>query len=150
MLQKIAALRDRSRRFQEAARKTDYLTTKRRFAENASVLAQLAEAMERDIKLDRSTKIERYAGELAEVLNERAHHTHDLVTDSNTAARHIRVWRARANELRTTADHFPVPKAQEALRRAAASFDRLANQAAALRARPLLRTRGDEPSGLQH
>jgi hypothetical protein len=150
MLQKIAELRDRSRRFREAARKTDYLTTKRRFAENASALAQLAEAMERDVDLDRSAKIGCYAGELAEVLNERAHHTHDVVTDSNTAARHIKVWRARAKELRTTADHFPVPKAQEALRRAAASFDRLANQAAALRARPLLRARGAEPSGRRY
>jgi hypothetical protein len=142
MLQKIAELRDRSRRFREAARKTNYLITKRRLAENASVLAQLAEAIERDVEFDRSEKIGCYAGELAEVLNERAHHTHDLVTDSNTATRHIKVWRARAKELRATADHFPVLKAQEALRKAAANFDRLANQVTALRARALLRTRG--------
>jgi hypothetical protein len=142
MLQKIVELRDRSRRFREAARKTADTITKRQFAENATVLAQLAEVIEREVELDRGAKIERYAGKLSEALNERARYIHDLLNDSETTAmRRIKAWRARAEELRTTAGQFPVPSAQEALRKAAASFDKLATQAAALLARPLLRTR---------
>jgi hypothetical protein len=148
MLRKIVDLRDRSRRFQEAARRAVDTTTKRQFAENASILAQLAEAMQRDVEFDRGAKIGRYAGELSEALNERAHYIHDLRNDGNTAALRIKVWRARAKELRTTADHFSVPSAQKALRKAAANFERLANQAAALLSRSPLRRRGaPEPSG---
>jgi hypothetical protein len=37
----------------------------------------------------------------------------------------------RAEELRTTADQFSVPSAQEALRRAAANYDKMADNAQA-------------------
>lgn len=43
----------------------------------------------------------------------------------------IKAWRRRAEELRTTADNFVVPSAQEALRRAAANYDLTADAAEA-------------------
>jgi DNA-binding response OmpR family regulator len=44
----------------------------------------------------------------------------------------IRAWRRRAEELRTTADNFVVPSAQESLRRAAANYDQRANHVEAM------------------
>ena len=44
----------------------------------------------------------------------------------------IRAWRRRAEELRTTADNFVVPSAQESLRRAAANYHQRANHLEAM------------------
>ena len=41
----------------------------------------------------------------------------------------IRRWRARAKELRALADQFTIPSAQDGIRRAAAKYDKLADDA---------------------
>jgi hypothetical protein len=59
-----------------------------------------------------------------------------LLAEENTAQkqrrRQIKTWRRRAAELRATADNFPVPSAQEALRRAASDLDAMADHAEAV------------------
>ena len=40
-------------------------------------------------------------------------------------------WRARARELRALADQFTIPSAQDGIRRAAAKYDKLADDAEA-------------------
>jgi hypothetical protein len=129
-----AEMREQSRRYREAARNAVDVATKRRLAGKALALAQLAEAIEREGESDRNAKIERYARLLSEVLSERSLRIHEPLDhrELTTAQREIKAWRMRAEELRATADQFEVPSAQEALRRAAANYDKLADQAKAL------------------
>jgi hypothetical protein len=139
-----AEMREQSRRYREAARNAVDVATKRALAEKALALAQLAEAIEREGESDRTAKIERYARLLSEVLSERSLHIHEPLDhrELTTAQREIKAWRMRAEELRATADQFEVPSAQEALRRASANYDKLADQAEAL-----LTKRKSPPSG---
>ncbi len=129
-----AEMREQSRRYREGARNAVDVATKRRLAAKALALAQRAEAIERGGESDSSAKIERYARLLSEVLCERSLHIHEPLDhrELTTAQREIRAWRMRAEELRTTAEQFAAPSAQEALRRAAANYDKMADQAEAL------------------
>lgn len=126
MLPTPAELRERSHRFRDVARKAATLDLKRQLATDALVLAQIAEAIERE-GVVQGVKAERYRHLLAEVLgNELQAMTAPGVRDRITQ------WRMRAEELRTTADQFQVPSAQESLRKAAANYDKLADDAEAL------------------
>jgi DNA invertase Pin-like site-specific DNA recombinase len=86
---------------------------------------------------DRKANAQVYARLLANALKKR---TRDIIRLEITGEQgqvaiaprsQIRAWRMRAEELRTTADQFAVPSAQEALRRAAANYDKMADNAAA-------------------
>jgi len=57
-------------------------------------------------------------------------HTHDQVRKLLAEAR--AQWRQRAGELRATAERFVVPSAQDALLKAAAGYEQLADQAEGL------------------
>jgi hypothetical protein len=129
-------LREHSCRYQEAARKADDAATKRQLAAHALALAQIAEALEREGEAVRPAKIEHYAGLLAGPLGEKVRQiVEELLNKPHAvldARSRIKAWRMRAEELRTTADGFVLPSAQDALRRAAANYDTLADQAEAL------------------
>jgi hypothetical protein len=129
-------LREHSGRYQEAARKTDDAATKRQLAAHALVLAQIAEALAREGEAVRPAKIEHYRGLLAGPLDEKVRQVVEELLDKPRATSHarskIKVWRVRAEELRTTADGFVVPSARDALRVAAADYDTLADQLEAL------------------
>ena len=133
-------LRDLSRLYREAARKAD-AETKQQLAAHAATLAQVAEARERMIaarQVDASQRdaIERHKTALALALSDKVRQTVRTLLAGPPAHGHgpsqIRAWRLRAEELRTTADEFRVPTAQEALRRAAANYEQLADNAEAL------------------
>jgi hypothetical protein len=133
-------LRERSRVFRDAAQKAAIPELKRRLAHYALLLAFAAEAIERggpgrDDVLPALGDQERLIAEalagapVSPPPGERK--TVPGVRDQ------IKQWRLRAEELRTTADHFEVPSAQESLRRAADDYDKLADDAeAALTGRP--------------
>jgi hypothetical protein len=95
-------LRDQSQRLREAARHALDDATKRRLATDALVLAQLAEAIERNGGVE-GAKAQRYERLLAEVLGEDAVRAPDagqkVRADMHSQ---IRAWRDRAEELRTT------------------------------------------------
>lgn len=55
----------------------------------------------------------------------------------------IERWRRRAEELRTMADQFGIPSAQETLRRLASDYEQLADDAEARLAGRSLRPRQD-------
>jgi hypothetical protein len=126
MLPTPGELREQSRRFRDVAYKAATSDLKRRLATDALVLAQIAEAIERE-GVVQGVKAERYRRLLAEVLGEEPR----AMTAPGVRDR-IMQWRMRAVALRTTADEFEVPSAQESLRRAAADYDRLADDAEAV------------------
>ncbi len=136
MLPTPAELREYSRRYREAAANATDTATKRLLAAHAAALAQIAEAIEREGEVVQAAKKERYKGLLAEPLGESVRRmVQDLLSKAKAApdARpQIKALRMRAEELRTTAEQFEVPSAREALRRAAANYDKLADQAEAL------------------
>jgi hypothetical protein len=130
-------LREQSRRCRETARKAADNAVRRALAACASILAQVAEAIERDDEPARKAKAEVYARLLADALRKR---TRDIIRLEITAQQRqvaidprsqIRAWRMRAEELRTTADQFSVPSAQETLRQLAANYHKMADNAQA-------------------
>jgi hypothetical protein len=135
MLPTPGELREHSRHYREAARRCDDPAAKRRLAAYALALAQLAEAIEREGETPRKESVDHYEHLLAEaqqIVNQLPS-TPPAVSER----RQIEAWRKRAEELRTIADQFGVPSAQDSLRRTAASFDMLADNAEArLTSRP--------------
>jgi hypothetical protein len=135
MLPTPAELRERSRIHREAAKQAEG-AVRRELANYALMLAQIAEGFEREGTEAKAEKIERYERALTWVLTESACR---LVRERFSGRRvgvearvQIKAWRLRAEELRTTADQFEVPSAQEALRQAAANYDKMADHAEAL------------------
>jgi hypothetical protein len=128
-------LREQSRRFRDAARNAAEAATKRRLAAHAAALAQIAEALDRESQGVHPEKTQRYQGLLAGPLAEEVLRVVGELLEPKAARdlrRRIEVWRQRAEELRATADTFSVPSAQDALRRAAANYDRIADNAESL------------------
>jgi hypothetical protein len=124
-------LRERSLQYREAARKAVDDETKRRLATDALILAQLAEAIEREGVVDANA--EKYERTLAVILGDDAVRAPTAVPQVGADMRsQIKAWRLRAEELRSTAEQFEVPSAQASLRRAAAHYDKMADHAKAL------------------
>lgn len=139
MLPTPETLREQSLRFRDAARRAIDEETKRRLATDALILAQIAEAIEREGVVGANT--EKYERLLAMVLDSDAIRAPTAVrqvgADMNSQ---ISTWRMRAEELRSTADQFEVPSAQDALRNAASNYDLLADNLENLsKRRPRLR-----------
>lgn len=135
MLPTPAELRERSRIHREAAKQAEG-AVKRELANYAMMLAQIAEGIEREGADAPAERLERYKRALTRVLSARARRLvrerlngHRVGVDARVQ---IKAWRLRAEELRSTADQFEVPTAQEALRRAAANYDKMADHAEAL------------------
>ena len=136
-------LRDLSRLYQEAARNAD-APTKRQLAVHAAALTQAAEDIERlnggdDIAngdAARHLEIAHRRSTVVEALSEPVRHSvRTLLSEPEAGAPGqgpIRTWRRQAQELRMMAEQFKVPSAQEGLRRAAANYDQLADNADAL------------------
>jgi hypothetical protein len=139
MLPTPAELRDLSHRLRQAACKATDIGTKRRLSEHALALAQVAEQIDQEIPncdFVRGANITLYKRVLAQALDERTQSmVRSLLGEENQAIDkrqdEIRAWRMRAEELRSVADQFPLPSAQESLRRAAANYDTLADYVAA-------------------
>jgi hypothetical protein len=138
MLPTPVELREQSRLFRKAANEALNLATKRRLAAYALAVAQIAEKIERDELSGepvQGIKAEHYKRLLAHALDEGRRQVEAQPKRpriDSKAQRQILAWRARAEELRTTADQFTVPSAQESLRHAAANYERLADEAEAL------------------
>jgi hypothetical protein len=131
MLPTPEELRKRSLQFREAARKALDDETKRRLATDALILAQLAEAIEREGVV--GANAEKYEGMLAVILGEDAVRAPTAVRPIGAdMGSQIKAWRLRAEELRSTAEQFEVPSAQDSLGRAAANYDKMADHAEAL------------------
>jgi len=128
-------LREHSRRYQQAARATDDAATKRQLAAHALIFAQIAEALAREGEAVPPEKIEHYKGLLAGPLGGKVRQiVEELLNKPEPhcgVPSQVKAWRMRAEELRTTAEGLAVPSAQEELRRAAANYDMLADQAEA-------------------
>jgi hypothetical protein len=138
MLPTPAELREQSRLFRKAAREALNLATQRRLAAYAFTLAQIAEKIERDEVSGeplQGIRAEPYRRLLTQALDEGRRQVEAQPKEPRIdlkAQRQIARWRLRAEELRTTADEFTVPSAQESLRRAATNYERLADEAEAL------------------
>jgi hypothetical protein len=131
MLPTPEELRKRSLQFREAARQALDDDSKRRLATDALILAQLAEAIEREGVV--GANAEKYERMLAVILGDDAVRAPTAVRPIGADTRsQVKAWRLRAEELRSTAEQFEVPSAQEALRRAAANYDKMAEHAEAL------------------
>lgn len=136
MLPTPIELREHSRRYRDAARAAPDASTRRRLAADALALAQLAEAIEREGRIDQfvqGPKLPEYRRLLAQAVGERATSLLQAIAGEPAEQRdRIKRFRLRAVELRAIADQFVVPSAQEGLRRAAANYDRMADDAEAL------------------
>jgi hypothetical protein len=130
MLPTPADLREEARRYLDASKLADQADTKRELTSCAAALAQVAEAVERDGEGSSHAKTARYEELLERALPARQL-AERLLADIDTR-RQIKAWRLRAEELRTTADSFETPSAQDALRRAAENYDTMADNAQAL------------------
>lgn len=141
MLPSPTEMRELAERIRGAVGQARSEEMKQSLAGHAFRLAQVAEQLERtEVTIDalvRRSHIERYERLLADALDERTRRTVEaLLVEENAARdkewRQISAWRRRAAELRATADQFTVPSAQEALRRAAANIETMADHAEAL------------------
>ncbi|HWI28220.1 MAG TPA: hypothetical protein VN668_14695 [Stellaceae bacterium] len=104
---------------------------RRRLAAHAFTLAQAAEVLERDV--EGAQELGHSAGSPARPVGEGAPKTApEPAQEPHAAPSDVIAWRLRAEELRATAEQFVVPSAQDALRRAAANYDRLADHAEAM------------------
>jgi hypothetical protein len=139
MLPTPTELRELSQRLRQVARNAVNIATKKRLARHALALSMVAEQIERKLAESdfvRHENIELYKRVLAQALNEKMRATVDALLSEETKAldkkmREIMAWRMRAEELRTTADQFVIPSAQESIRRAAFNYDKLADHAEA-------------------
>jgi hypothetical protein len=147
MLPTPVNLRERSKIYLDAAHTALSAEAKRQLAAYAFTLAQVAECMERDIAYER---VDELGGVLAEALQmalrvapSELRAIADAAIQRSIAQDRNRIkrWRIRAEELRATADQFCVPSAQTSLRRAAANYEQLADDAEARLTRqpPLVR-----------
>jgi hypothetical protein len=127
MLPTPEELREQSQAYREAARHAGG-EAGRVLATYALVLAQVAEAVEREGASIAPAKADSYWHLLAQALSD---DVRQLVKAFDTRSQ-VAAWRMRAEELRTTADQFQVPSAQDTLRRAAANYDQLADNAVGL------------------
>jgi hypothetical protein len=140
MLPSPAELRELSERLRAAAPKAPTQGMKQLLAAHAFRVAQVAEQVERNDATDplvRRAIIERYERLLADALDERTRRTVQALLAQESHAldkqrRTIEAWRRRALELRSTADNFRVPSAQEALNRAATNYEQMADHLEAL------------------
>jgi hypothetical protein len=140
MLPSPAELRELSERLRAVVPKAHTPELRRLLAGHAFRVAQVAEQIERSDAMDllvRRAIIERYERLLADALDERTRRTVQALLAQESHAldkerRQIEAWRRRAQELHATADHFTVPSAQEALNRAAANYEQMADHAEAL------------------
>ena len=140
MLPSPAELRELSDRIRQAAPKAQTEEMRVMLAGHASLLAAVADRLDRDHGADaavRQANIERYTRLLAGALDESTRNTVEALLAQENATQEqrrgqIEAWRRRAAELRVTADNFPVPSAQEALRRAATDLDAMADDAEAV------------------
>ena len=137
MLPTPVELRDRSKIYLNAAHAALRADAKRQLAAYAFTLAQVAECMERDTA---NARVDEFRRVLAEALEMALHVAPSELRAISDAAmqrsiRHardlIKRWRIRAEELRATADQFSVPSAQTSLRRTAANYEQLADNAEA-------------------
>jgi hypothetical protein len=128
MLPTTVELREQSRRYQEAARTTLGVEAQHQLAACALALAQIAEQIEREGEVfatrlnDLLAALDEDVRRVVEML------LSELETQRVTRSR-VSAWRTRAEELRTIADQFSIPSAQESLRRAASNYDKLAEDA---------------------
>jgi hypothetical protein len=127
MLPTPADLRDQSRLYREIALKAETGETKRQLAAHALTLAEIAEAIERD---EQGLIAEDHKRRLVEALDEGVRLLIERRVSSDTRGQ-IKRWRMRVEEILTTADQCTVPSLQESLRRAAANYDKLADNAEA-------------------
>jgi hypothetical protein len=132
MLPTPQELREQSRIFRDAARKAATPDLKRRLAQYALSLALAAESVERGGQIPDTVLVALREQEhlLTEALDDGAPVPPAPPRQPKTVPNvrdQIRAWRMRAEELRTTADQFRVPSAQDTLRRAAANYETLAN-----------------------
>ena len=133
MLLTPVELREQSLRYLGAARKAD-TPAKRRLAGYAFALAQVAKAIESDgrvAEFAQGAEAGRYKHLLAQAMDDKTGQiVEELLIECQAAGDNtlrITKWRARAEELRRTADGFATPSARDSLRKAAASYNKLAN-----------------------
>src|SRR5215472_3987943 len=144
MLPTPVELRERSKVYLEAARAAVRVDARRQLAAYAFILAQVAECMECDetnARVDELGRVLNDALRLAlRVAPSELRAIADAATQRSIAADRDRIkrWRLRVEELRATADQFTVPSAQVSLRRAAANYEKLADDAEARLTRPPL------------
>jgi hypothetical protein len=127
-------LREQSQAYREAAQRAEG-DASRILASYALVLAQVAEAAEREGGHIAPAKADSYGHLLASALSYDLRQLVKKVVSRSKAVdmrSQVVAWRMRAEELRTTADQFEVPSAQESLRRAAANYEKIADHAEAL------------------
>ena len=134
MLPTPMELREQSRRFHAAAERASKPAVKRKLDAHAAALARVADILMREgesLRPETRGECERLlARPLGENMQEivGALLSKRALPDRRSQAKN---WRARAAELRSIADGFVVPSVQEVLRRAAASYDQLAEEAEA-------------------
>jgi hypothetical protein len=144
MLPTPVELRERSKVYLNAARAAVRADARRQLAAYAFILAQVAECMECDetnARVDELGRVLNDALRLAlRVAPSELRAIADAATQRAIAADRDRIkrWRNRVEELRATADQFTVPSAQVSLRRAAANYEKLADDAEARLTRPPL------------
>jgi hypothetical protein len=145
MLPSLAELRERSRFHRDAAREATDTETRRRHAACAFLLAQIAEAIERDKEGAQANAVQ-LARMIADAVAAAGGAPPTAIArEINHERSRISGWRMRAEELRATADRFNVPSAQASLRRAAENYERRADIAeAVLEGKP---TTPDEKAG---
>jgi hypothetical protein len=135
-----AELRELLERIREAVPRAPTEEVKRALAGHVFHLAQVVEQLERDSGLDpyiAKANAARYEYLLGQALDDATRRTVEKLLSENKAdldkqRSQITAWRRRAEELRTTADNFTVPSAQESLRRAGANLDTMADHAEAI------------------
>ena len=140
MLPSPAELRELSERIRAAVPKAPTQEMKRLLAGHAFRVAQVAEQIERIDTTDplvRRAIIKRYERLLADALDERTRRTVQALLAQESRAldkqrQQTEKWRRRAQELQATADNFTVPSTQEALNRAAANYEQMADHVEAL------------------
>ena len=124
-----AELREQSRIFRDAALKAATPDLKRRLAQYALSIALAAESVERGGQIPDTVLVALREQQqlLTEALDGGAPVPPPAPPPSKpetlpNVQDQIRQWRMRAEELRTTADQFGVPSAQDALRNAALNY----------------------------
>ena len=130
MLPTPVELRELSRLYREAARLETIASRKRQLAACALALAQIAEAVERDGRIDEFVKDDKLRYLLAGVDATVRQIVGKLLTeqcDNPVTRAGIIRWRVRAAELQSIAEQFFIPSAQEGLLKAADSYERLAD-----------------------